>query len=308
MEKSYISVIIPVFNSERNLQELFQRIDAAFSKLENSYQLILIDDGSSDKSWLEIDKLKRENPSKIIGIKLAKNFGQHNAILCGFHFCKGDLVLTMDDDLQHPPEEIEKLIFRQEQTNADVIYGIPINKKHAAWRNVGSNLMKKTSEYSTKKISGGSAFRLINRTITDEIKNNQHTNFLFLDTIINWYTSHIELVDVDHHHRKAGKSGYTFFKLIQMYLNITINYTATPLKLMTYGGLFFSIITFIFGVHFIAKKILHHAPLGYTSIIVSVLFGTSLILFCLGIIGQYLYKLYQLQNKKPPYAIQKVLK
>jgi len=306
-EKASISVLIPVFNSQETINELFNRIDSAFSKIENKYQLVLVDDGSRDDSWNEIEKLKKANHEKIIAVRLAKNFGQHNAILCGFHFCKGDLVLTMDDDLQHPPEEIEKLILRQEETNADVVYGIPSSKKHTSLRNAGSRFVKITSEYSSKEISGGSSFRLIKQTITDEIKINQHTNFLFLDTIINWYTAHIELVSVEHHLRKSGKSGYTFLKLVQLYLNITINYTATPLKFMTYGGLLFSIITFFFGMYFIVKKIVRHVPLGYTSIIVSILFGTSIILFCLGIIGQYLYKLYQLQNKKPPYSVQKIL-
>ncbi|HVA98883.1 MAG TPA: glycosyltransferase family 2 protein, partial [Bacteroidia bacterium] len=154
-EKSSISVLIPVFNSQETINELFNRIDSAFSKIENKYQLVLVDDGSRDDSWNEIEKLKKANHEKIIAVRLAKNFGQHNAILCGFHFCKGDLVLTMDDDLQHPPEEIEKLILRQEETNADVVYGIPSSKKHTSLRNAGSRFVKITSEYSSKEISGG---------------------------------------------------------------------------------------------------------------------------------------------------------
>lgn len=303
-----VSIIIPVFNSSETLFELFTRTDALFKNLNKQFQMVLIDDGSSDDSWEVIEKLKKINPEKILGVKFAKNYGQHNAILCGFNYCSGKYVVTMDDDLQHPPEEIEKFFIKYEETKADVIYGNAIAKQHSKIRNAGSNFVKITSSYSSKKNIGGSSFRFIKREIVDEIKNGHNYNFLYLDATINQHTFNIEHINVQHNPRKSGRSGYTTIKLIYLYLNILINYSATPLKLMTYGGLFFASVAFLMGLKFIYRKLMHNVPLGYTSLMVTILFSTGLILFCLGIIGQYLYKIYQMQNQKPPFLIKRVLK
>ena len=308
MKHAQISIVVPVYNSGNTLQELFSRIDNAFSDLREHYQLILVDDGSTDNSWEIIEQLKKNNSEKILAVKFVKNFGQHNAILCGLNYCIGDVIITMDDDLQHPPEEIKKLFQKHKETDADVIYGMPIVKKHSMLRKAGSDFLKRTSEYSSENNKGGSSFRMIKKEIVLEIKNNQGYNFLFLDATINQITYNIEHVMVEHHSRKTGKSGYTFGKLISMYLNILVNYSATPLKLMTYGGLISAFFAFLLGLHFIYRKLMNNVPLGYTSLIVSILFSTGLILFCLGIIGQYLYKLFQLQNQKPPYFIKHILK
>jgi glycosyltransferase involved in cell wall biosynthesis len=298
------SIVVPVYNSTSSLHELTSRIHLAIQNCNKSFELILVDDGSSDESWNEIEKLKKSFPETLKAIKLNKNYGQHNATLCGIHFSKGDQVITIDDDLQFPPEEISKLIACFENTNADIVYGIPESKKHSAIRNAGTYYIKATSDQT----KGGSSFRLIKRSICDEIIQNHQGSFLFIDTVITWYTNNIETTLVLHEHRKQGKSGYSLKKLVSLYFNILINYSALPLKLMTYGGLLFSIITFIFGLRFLYRKLVHNVPLGYTSLIVSILFSTSLILLCLGIIGQYLYKLYQLQNKKPTYSVQKTIK
>jgi glycosyltransferase involved in cell wall biosynthesis len=310
MNKTDISIVVPVFNSAEMLPELYTRVNDTCIKLQKKYQLLFIDDGSVDNSWDVIEELKKQNPDNIVAVKLTRNFGQHNALLCGFNYCGGDVIVTMDDDLQHPPEEIVKLISKYQETNADVVYGLPVNKKHSIVRNVGSNFVTGSSEYSGKSSGAkkGSSFRLIKQEIANEMKEHFYSNFLFLDAIINWNTGNIEYVEVEHKDRKAGKSGYTTLTLISLYFSILINYSATPLKLMTYGGLFASGISFLFAIHFIYKKIVHHVPLGYTSLIVSILFSTGLILFCLGIIGQYLYKIYQFQNKKPPYLIKHILK
>ncbi len=298
------SVIIPVYNSSSTIVGLTSRLANFFNTRNESFELILVDDGSSDNSWKTIEEVKKKCSFNLRGIKLNKNYGQHNATLCGITHSSGNLIITIDDDLQFPPEEIAKLIDCYTQTQADIIYGIPNVKQHSAIRNVGTTYIKLTSDQP----KGGSSFRLIKKSICDEITKNHHGNFLFLDTIFTWYTNNIETIAVNHEIRKSGKSGYSYKKLIYLYFDILINYSALPLRIMTYGGLISSLITFIFGLRFIYKKLIHNVPLGYTSLIVSILFSTSLILLCLGIIGQYLYKLYQIQNKKPTYSIQKVLK
>jgi len=304
MDKTDVSVVIPVFNSKETLRELCTRIDTTLRQTGKSYELILVDDGSRDESWNEIERIKSGSAFNISAIRLSKNFGQHNAILCGFNFCKGEVVITMDDDLQHPPEEIPKLISTYERTGADIVYGLPLNKKHSTVRNAGSFMVRKTSDHTNNKNKSGSSFRLVRVSLTNKLLQNHSHNFLFIDAVLAWYTGKIETVDVEHHPRKAGTSGYTFRKLVLTYFDILINYSAGPLRILTYGGLFLSVFFFFLGLRFVYRKIFHDVPLGYTSLIVSVLFSTSLILFCMGIIGQYLYKLYQLQNKRPPYSIE----
>lgn len=301
-----ISVVIPVYNSEAGLHELLQRLDAALKGYD--HQLVLVDDGSKDNSWNVIEQYKAtQEKHSMVAVKLARNFGQHNAILCGLNYCEGDVVITMDDDLQHPPEEISKLLAKYAETDADVVYGIFEKKQHDAIRNAGSYFIRKTSKHTANTIGEGSSFRLIKHELIEKIKKNHQQNFLFIDEILQWYTANIETVVVTHAARKYGASTYSYRKLFQLYMNILINYTAIPLKLMTWGGLFFSFLTFCIGVRFIFRKIVMNVPLGYTSLIVGILFSTSIILLCLGIIGQYIYKLYQFQHHKPPYAIRKVI-
>jgi glycosyltransferase involved in cell wall biosynthesis len=306
MNQPDISVVIPVYNSAAILNELVERI--AIVLTNTNYEIVLIDDGSKDNSWAIISQLKETHHKTIKGIQLNKNYGQHNALLCGMINSKGKNIITMDDDLQHPPEEIEKLIAKQKETNAQVVYGIPHNKKHDKIRKAGSYFVRKSSKYFANNPSGeGSSFRLIDAEIISQIKLHHANNYIFIDEIIHWYTSDIALVDVTHHERKAGKSGYTLARLIRLYLSVFINYTANPLKLMIYGGLTSSILFFLIGLRFVFKKITIGAPLGYTSLIVSILFSTSLVMLCLGVIGKYIFNLHQQQSGKPLYGIRKII-
>lgn len=298
-----ISIVVPVFNSEKTLRELHQRISQVFSEMQMHFELILVDDGSKDKSWEEIEKLQNENKN-ITGIRFTRNFGQHSALLAGFFYVKGELVLTIDDDLQHPPEEIPKLVKGFEESFADVVYGIPIQKHHSGLRNAGSKTLTFTSQYQDHQ---GSSFRLIKAEFIHKITTNHQYNHLFLDALLSWYTGNFHMVEVEHHPRKSGKSGYTFGKLMKVYLRMIINYSVVPLRILIYGGLTMSILSFLMGTYFIYKKLIHDVPLGYTSLIVAVLFSTSLIILGLGFIGLYIHKLYEYNLQKPVYFVNKVL-
>lgn len=307
MNNNMISIVIPVYNSEETILELANTLNNVFSKNLMEYELILINDGSTDNTWLEIQKVKNQLLNKVKAINFTKNFGQHNALLCGFSFCTGNFVVTMDDDLQHPPSEILQLIEKQKETGCDVVYGIYQTKQHSSLRNFFSAVVRNTSDFKAQNKEGGSSFRLISTELIKKIIEQHQNHFLFLDAIINWYTGSIQTVKVQHHFRKKGKSGYTFLKLFSIYLNVLYHYSTTPLKIIIYGGLFTSILSFFLGIKFIYQKMIYDVPLGYTSLIVAIMFSTSVILFCLGIIGNYLYKLYQMQQNKPPYSIQKVI-
>lgn len=301
-----ISVVIPVFNSRACLADLLERIKRTLNAYR--FEVILVDDGSKDGSWEQIIELKNHYPDQLRAVRLKKNYGQHNAIMCGFSLTKGNFVVTMDDDLQHPPEEIHKLIQKQKESAAEIIYGIPANKKHHAAKKMGSYFTRRTSKYFANNPKGeGSSFRLISKSIIDQINRNYSNNYAFIDEIIFWFTSDVAIVEVEHHERKIGKSGYTLTKLIGLYFDVFINYTANPLRFMIYVGILSSVITFIFGAKFIIRKLIVGAPLGYTSIIVSILFSTSIIMLCLGILGKYIFNLYQQQSGKPLYGIQKII-
>ena len=172
-----LSIVIPVYNSATILNELVERITKAVNQ---THEIILVDDGSKDNSWNTIVKLKENYPT-IKGIQLNKNYGQHNALLCGITSAIGNNIITMDDDLQHPPEEIPKLISKHEETGAQIIYGIPHNKKHDKIRKAGSYFVRKSSKYFANNPNGeGSSFRLINTEIINHIKLHHSNNYIFI--------------------------------------------------------------------------------------------------------------------------------
>jgi len=296
------SILVPVYNSEDTIGELFERIKAVFLNINGKFEVIFIDDGSTDNSWNLIKKLKSSNPETVAGIKLTKNYGQHNAIFCGMKHVKGKYIITIDDDLQIFPEDIPLLIEKQRETNSELVYGIFTKKQHSFYRNAGSAYMKKAGAIVSKTPGKGSSFRLITTELAEKILTH-HQNFVYIDELLVWYTDDISFVKVSHHKRKTKKSGYTPVKLFKLAFNITIYYTTVPLRMMVFGGMIFSIISFLLGIWFIYKKVAHNVPLGYTSTIVAILFSTSVILFSLGIIGEYLRRIYMVQNKKPPYTI-----
>jgi glycosyltransferase involved in cell wall biosynthesis len=299
------SFVVPVFNSEATLEELFSRIRHTMETAGRPFEVVFVDDGSGDSSWEVLSRIKEASPGRVTAVRLAKNFGQHNATFCGFSFVRGRWVITLDDDLQHPPEEIPKLIAAREGSDADLVYGIYTKKEHSAVRNLGSKTLKRSSRIFGRP-GEGSSFRLIDKAVVEKMLVH-HQNFVFLDEILHWYTDSIAYARVRHDRRKVKKSGYTPRKIWSMMANIMVYYTAVPLKIMVYGGLASSVFFFILSLYFVAKKILLNVPLGYTSLIVAILFSTSLILLCLGIIGEYLSRIYLVQNKKPPYSVKKVL-
>lgn len=293
------SVVIPVFNCAPTLLELCSRIKASLNGY--SHEIILVDDGSSDDSWKVLREIQA-NSSGIKIIRLSKNFGQHNALTCGFTHAQGDYVITMDDDLQHPPEEIVNLISKQSETDADIVYGIPKNRKHGKVRIAGSFFIRRSSKL-IKGNAEGSSFRLIRKKIVEQIASHQHNSMIFIDEILGWYTSNVAVTEVEHHVRKQGKSGYSTLSLVRLYFDIVVNHSAIPLKLMTWIGFIASLLSLLLGFIFIIRKFILDVPIGFTALIVAVLFSASILMMCMGIIGQYLYKLFLLQNRKPNYSI-----
>ena len=300
------SVVVPVFNSEQSLEELFAGISAVFEGIHESYEVIFVEDRGKDKSWEVISGLKARFPEKIVAIQLSKNFGQHNATICGFSFAKGEFIITIDDDLQTPPQEIPKLIGAYEPDHPDLVYGYFKHSKHSAMHRLGSSSIKKSSKFFRKTLDEGSSFRMLKSDLAKKILDH-HQNFIFIDEVMQWYTDEIALVEVRHEPRKYKQSNYSSRSVFELLGNILIYYTTIPLKVLVYGGFLVSLFSLVYGVYFIIKKLFFNVPLGYTSLIVTVLFSTSIILFALGVIGEYLSRIYKVQNKKPPFSIRRIL-
>lgn len=300
------SVVIPVFNSQDSLEELFNRLSLVFNEIDSSFEVIFVEDCGTDDSWKVILGLKEKHPEVIRAIRLNKNFGQHSATMCGFTFSKGKRVITIDDDLQNPPEEIKKLITAFEENNSDVTYGIYTKKQHNLARNVLSAGVKKANKVFLKGTDKGSSFRLISGRIVKKIVEHNIT-FIFVDEVIQWYTNKISFAAVEHKKRIHSKSGYGPIRLLMLAANLTFFYTSIPLRMMIYGGMIISMVSFGLAMKFIIQKLFYDVPLGYTSLIVAILFSTSIIVFSLGVIGSYLSRIQMVQNKKPQFEIDEIL-
>lgn len=306
MSAPQFSIVIPVYRSEKTLPELCDALHHFFQKSHLSYELILVNDACPNNTWETVKSIKAQHPNIVTAINLAKNAGQHHAILCGFQYVKGELVITIDDDLQFHPNEIEKLITQQKRTDADLVYGIQIVKEHSFIRNLGSKAVAFLFASFASTPGRGSSFRIIKADVVQSIKHfNQR--YIFLDELLAWFASNTQFVEVNHSKRKEGKSGYSIFKLVLWTLRLIFTYTTLPLRVMTYFGLLAFLICLGFVGYFLYMKFSFGAELGFTALIVSIFMSTGLILFSLGIIGEYLSRLFQLQTKRPVFFVKEVL-
>ncbi len=296
------SVIVPVYNGVATIEGLCRKIADFFVLQKLSFEIIFVDDASKDNSWQVLKDIKKQYSESVKIYRLARNSGQQKATLCGINQASGKYIITIDDDLQTDPFEIKKLITHQQQTNADLVYGTYVVKKHNLFRNIGSRVVNWFFHNFSSTYNNGSSFRLIKKEIADNLKNIYQRNLL-LDEVLCWYTDNISHTTVLHQESAKGKSQYSTIKLVLITLSYIISYTIIPLRLMTYMGLFFSIITFFFGLYFIYQKLFDFVELGFTSLIVAISFSTSLILFALGIIGEYITRIYSKDSSKPIYVI-----
>ena len=300
------SVVVPIFNNRNSLVELTSRIAAVFFAREDSFEIICVSDGSYDGSWEVLQEIKKTANYPLKLVKLSQNYGQHKALACGMGFSSGQSVILIDADLQIPPEEIPKLIEEKERSKAEVVYGLYHQKQHNPIRNKGSALLGKILRKFGTFQAKGSAFKLIDRRVVLKVC---QTNFeyIFIDELLGWHTSRFAYTPIVHLPRTDGESSYSMRKLILMALKIIFNYTTLPLTIMTYSGLLVGVVCFFLALYFIFMKFVYGATVGFTAIIVTILFSTGVLLFCLGIIGEYMRKLYFVQLSKPSFTVSEVI-
>jgi len=301
------SVVVPVYNSEGSLKLLHHRLSRVFATLNSNWELILVNDCSRDNSW-EVMQDIANNDSRVIAVNLTNNFGQHNAIMCGFSFAKGKYVITMDDDLQHPPEEIVKLIKTITARSYGVVYGHYITKRHGTFRDLCSQSVNNIISRITGSGYKVTSFRIIEHLIVRKLLGFKQYNIM-IDVLIKDIVHKTEVGHcwVAHHSRKIGKSNYSFKKLFSYAINMIFNYTLWPLHLASILGFLFAFLSILLGIYFFIYNLLYQVPVrGWTSLILIITFFSGIILFVLGIMGEYMGKIYLNINKKPQYFIKEV--
>lgn len=302
------SIIVPVYRSKESLTILIDRISELFSKqlAEKSYELIFVNDSPFDKETCRVlDELYKQFPDTVVVIELTRNFGQQSAVLCGIAKSSGEYIITMDDDMQHDPFDIPKLL--EKQTN-DIVIAKFKNKKHSFFKRTTSSI----KGYFDHIILGKprniklTSFRLFNRIIADNILKIQ-TPYPFIPALLFSVSNNIVNVEVPHFAREEGRSHYTFLKMIKLFANLLINNSSLLLRYIGYLGLFLAFVSFVFAGVIIYKKIFLGISLqGWSSIMVTILFFGGMIMFTLGIIGEYLVRIIHTSENRPHYFIRKI--
>lgn len=298
-----VSIIVPVFRSEVTLRTLFDRITRAMEATAGGWEIVFVDDASPDGSWPILESLQRAHPDHVVAVRLARNFGQHNAIMCGFREVRGDVVITMDDDLQNPPEEIPKLVRALENPDLDLVYGRYGTKKHRPWRNGGSWMVNAFYRRVFGNRVTVTSFRAIRRETVANILA-YDLNFTFIDGLLAWNTQRIGEVDVEHHERGIGRSGYTLARLATLSFNLFTNFSLLPLQVVSAMGLALAGSGFLVGLWYLIAFFRRQITVpGYASTITAILILGGAQLVALGIIGEYLGRLHLNVNRKPQYAV-----
>ena len=302
-----ISIVVPVYNSEGSLRELYTRITKTLQSITPNYEIIMVDDDSYDNSWPILLKLRADD-KKVKIIQLMKNFGQHNALMCGFHYSSGDYIITMDDDLQHPPEEIPKLISVIARKKYDVVYGQYLKKEHNFIRNFGTSFINLILKKVTQRHINITSFRVINRLVVKKIIKHSNYNVMIDVCISNLVANQkVGLCQINHHKRKYGRTNYSFRRLISFGVGLILNYSTLPLKIASMTGLFLSLLSFISAIVLLINYFHHQTHIsGWTSLTLSVIFFSGIILFVLGVIGEYISRIFLSLNNKPQFEIREV--
>jgi dolichol-phosphate mannosyltransferase len=296
------SVVIPVNNEEDNVRELHRRLGTVMERL-GTYEIIFVDDGSSDKSW-QIIKDLHERDASVKGLSFSRNFGHHIAITAGLDHANGNAIILMDGDLQDPPEEIPKLL-KKFNEGYELIYGIRKEKKDSILKRFASFVFWWfINSFSGINIPRNQTLlRIFDRKILDAL-NSMRERSRFIHGMIAWTGFKTAMQEVEHAPRERGKSKYNVIKLFRLAFNAITSFSTFPLRLATYLGLLSAGIGLIYGLYFIYKKIFLGIPvLGYASTIIAVLFIGGIQLLILGIIGEYLGRVYQEVQARPIYIV-----
>jgi glycosyltransferase involved in cell wall biosynthesis len=301
-----ISVVIPAYNSALSLPDLTRRLQPVLEAAAAEYELILVDDASRDGTWQVIQDLVRASPW-IRGIHLMRNYGQHNALLCGVRAARHELIVTMDDDLQHPPEEIPKLLQRL-NPGVDVVYGTPATEQHGLWRDVATQVTKFTlqSAMGAPIARKAGAFRLFRTKLRDAFASFDGP-YVSIDVLLTWATTRFDAIEVRHDPRPLGTSNYTFGKLVVHALNMLTGFSTWPLQVASLIGFFFTAVGTVALLFVVIRYLISGGVVpGFAFLASMIAIFSGAQLFALGIIGEYLARMHARTMQHPVYAVREI--
>lgn len=298
-----VSIIVPVYNSSMSIEPLVRELHVEMPALCREFEIILVNDGSRDDSWRIVERLAAELPA-VRGLNLMRNYGQHNALLAGVRAARNEIVVTMDDDLEHPPQEVHHLLEKLAE-GYDVVYGVPARQRHGVLRDLASYMTKVALQGAmgadnARNISAFRAFRTGLRGAFEGYSG----PFVSIDVLLTWATTRFTYTVVRHAARRFGESNYTLRKLITHALNMVTGFSIVPLQLASITGFAFT----IFGIGLFGYVSYNYFVLGgrvpgftFLASVIAIFSGAQL--FALGIIGEYLARVHFRLMDKPPYAI-----
>jgi undecaprenyl-phosphate 4-deoxy-4-formamido-L-arabinose transferase len=297
-----VSVVVPVYNGANTLDLLAERLKAVLPTVAERYELVLVNDDSPDESWDVITRLAKTYPW-VRGVALMRNAGQHNATLCGIREARFDVIVTMDDDLQNPPEFIGSLLAKIVE-GFDVVYGVPRKREQVWWKGMFASLAKHSISYvmGMRMVRDIGAFRAFRANLRNAFAHYEGPDVL-VDVLLSWGTNRFASVQVDEAPREAGTSNYNFWKLIKVYFLVLTSYTTIPLRMASIIGFIFTIFGFfvllyVLGIYFTDSSIPGFPFLAST---ISIFSGVQL--FALGIVGEYLARVFERTSGRRSYTI-----
>ena len=303
-----LSVVVPVYRSAEGLPLLLERLRQDLSKSFASWEAVLVNDGSPDDSWQILEGLVGRYPF-LVAVDLRRNRGQDNALMAGLRLSRGEVVVIMDDDLQHDPRDVPRLVARVRE-GWDVCFADFGSKQQAWWKNLGSAFNGWVARAVIDKPRDVylSPFKAVSRGVVDEVIRYDGP-YPYVDGLILSVTSRFARIDATHHARSVGSSNYDLVRSVAVWLKLATGFSVRPLRLASFAGLGTSLLAFLFGLFLIVRWFLVHGEVeGWTSILVVVSFLGGLQLFGVGIVGEYVGRAYLNINRKPQYTVRKILR
>jgi len=301
-ERRSISVVTPVYNGEASVGELCRRLAEVLPRISAQHEVILVNDGSRDRSWETISELCSQFPV-VRGLNLMRNYGQHNALLCGIRAAKYDLVVTMDDDLQHPPEEIPRLLARLEE-GFDVVYGAPKAEQNGPVRALASRITRLalSAAVGSDVAKNVSAFRVFPTQLREAFAAYQ-SPFVSIDVLLTWATTRFGATTVAFQPRHSGSSNYTFTKLVRHAFDMMTGFSTAPLQLASLIGFTCTLFGLAVFIYVFVRFCLEGSVPGFPFLasIIAIFSGAQL--FALGVIGEYLARMHFRSMKRPAYVV-----
>ena len=303
-----LSIVIPVYNGAKSVGELVHALEGL--EIEGGHEIVLVNDGSPDDSLAVCKHLVAEAATvPITLVNLARNFGEHNAIMTGLRHTRGAWVITMDDDLQNPPTEVKRLLEHAQATGKDVVYTRYAVKQHAYWRNLGSRFANWVADVLMEKPKGLylSSFRCMSAFLVEQVTRYEGP-FPYVDGLIMQATQSIDTIEVEHLPRMAGRSNYTLKRLVRLWINIFVNFSVLPLHLSTIAGFALSLIGLVGVISVVLEALFFEPPQGWASLMAATLLLSGVQLLILGILGEYMGRLFLTANRKPQTVVREVVR